>query len=181
MDANPEEGGENWGELRVKMAAGSSRADEEVLMADLRGRFRKIAGMETKFTRPSLFSFKTPIEVEISGYNLKGLRKLSEQISRKLQDHPVFTDVKSTMQGGYPEIQILFNRERVAAYGLQVPDIAQIVVNKVKGELATRYSLRDRKIDVLVRAQEKDRGSVENIRNLLVNPSHLPPIKLSAH
>jgi len=53
-------------------------------------------------------------------------------------------------------------------------------VNKVKGELATRYSLRDRKIDVLVRAQEKDRGSVENIRNLLVNPSHLPPIKLAA-
>ena len=48
------------------------------------------------------------------------------------------------------------------------------------GELATRYSLRDRKIDVLVRAQEKDRGSVESIRNLLVNPSHLPPIKLAA-
>ena len=180
LDANPEEGGENWGELRVKMTAGSNRADEEVLMADLRGRFRKIAGIETKFTRPSLFSFKTPIEVEISGYDLKGLRKLSEQISRKMQDHPVFTDVKSTMQGGYPEIQILFNRERVAAYGLQVPDVAQIVVNKVKGELATRYSLRDRKIDVLVRAQEKDRGSVENIRNLLVNPSHLPPIKLGA-
>lgn len=180
LDANPEEGGENWGELRVNMIAGSNRSDEDILMAELRNRFRQIAGVETKFSRPSLFTFKTPIEVEISGYNLKGLKKLSDQITRKLQDHPRFTDVKSTLQGGYPEIQISFNRERVAAYGLQVPDVARMVVNKVKGELATRYSLRDRKIDVLVRAQEKDRSSVENIRNLLVNPPDLPPIKLSS-
>ena len=76
LDANPEQGGENWGELRVKMAAGTNRADEEILMADLRSSFRQIAGIETKFTRPSLFSFKTPIEVEISGYDLKGIKKL---------------------------------------------------------------------------------------------------------
>ncbi|MFQ5677457.1 MAG: efflux RND transporter permease subunit, partial [bacterium] len=180
LDANPEEGGENWGELRVKLVAGANRADEEALMATLRRRFRQTAGVETKFTRPALFSFKTPIEVEISGYDLKGLKKLSDKILAKLQEHPRFTDVKSTMQGGYPEIQISFNRERVAAYGLQVPDVARVVVSKVKGDMATRYSLRDRKIDVLVRAQEKDRASVENIRNLLVNPPHLPPIKLAS-
>ena len=84
------------------------------------------------------------------------------------------------MQGGYPEIQIIFNRERIAAYGLQVPDIARTVVNKVKGELATRYSLRDRKIDVLVRAREKDRDSIKNIRELLVNPPDMAPLTLAS-
>jgi HAE1 family hydrophobic/amphiphilic exporter-1 len=43
------------------------------------------------------------------------------------------------------------------------------VVRKVRGEVATRYSFRDRKIDVLVRAQA-DRASVEDIRRLIVNP-----------
>ncbi len=180
LDANPEEGGENWGELRIKMVSGSSRSDEEQLMAELRDRFSRLAGAEYKFARPTLFTFKTPIEVEIAGYDLNSLKELSEIISRKLGENPKFTDIKSTMQGGYPEIQIRFDRERIASYGLQVPEVAQTVVNKIKGELATRYSLRDRKIDVLVRAREKDRESIENIRRMLVNPPNLPPITLAS-
>ncbi|MFQ5824895.1 MAG: efflux RND transporter permease subunit [bacterium] len=180
LDANPEAGGENWGELRVKMASGSDRSDEERLMTELRSRFSRLAGAEYKFTRPTLFTFKTPIEVEVAGYDLKGLKELSDIIARNLEENPKFTDIKSTMKGGYPEIQIYFDRERIASYGLQVPQVAQTVVNKVKGELATRYSLRDRKIDVLVRAREKDRESIENIRRMLVNPVNMPPITLAS-
>lgn len=180
IDANPEEGGENWGELRIQMPPGAGREDEEILMADLRQKFSRYAGADNKFTRPSLFSFKTPIEVEISGYDLDGLKKLSDQIVLRMEQHDALTDIKSTMRGGYPEIQIYFDRERIAAYGLQVTDVAQTVVDKVKGELATRYSLRDRKIDVLVRAREKDRDSIENIRSLLVNPPNLSPIRLAS-
>ncbi|MCG8608058.1 efflux RND transporter permease subunit, partial [bacterium] len=180
LDANPEEGGENWGELRIKMVSGSSSEDEERLMASLRSRFDRLAGSEYKFSRPTLFSFKTPVEIEIAGYELKGLKRLSDEIVRNLEDIPRFTDIKTTMQGGYPEIQIYFDRERIASYGLQVPDVAQTVVNKVKGELATRYSLRDRKIDVLVRARERDRESIENIRRMLVNPPNTSPLTLAS-
>ncbi|MFQ6116274.1 MAG: efflux RND transporter permease subunit, partial [bacterium] len=169
LDANPEEGGENWGELRIKMVSGSGRSDEERLMSNLRDRFSRLAGAEYKFSRPTLFTFKTPIELEIAGYDLKGLKDLSDKIVRRLE-----------MQGGYPEIQIYFDRERIASYGLQVPEVAQTVVNKVKGQLATRYSLHDRKIDVLVRAREEDRESIENIRRMLVNPANMPPITLAS-
>jgi len=58
--------------------------------------------------------------------------------------------------------------------------VARTVVNKVKGELATRYSLRDRKIDVLVRAREQDRGSIESIRRMLVNPPTMPSLTLAS-
>lgn len=180
LDANPEEGGENWGELRIKMVSGSGRSDEERLMSNLRDRFSRLAGAEYKFSRPTLFTFKTPIELEIAGYDLKGLKDLSDKIVRRLEMNSKFTDIKSTMQGGYPEIQIYFDRERIASYGLQVPEVAQTVVNKVKGQLATRYSLHDRKIDVLVRAREEDRESIENIRRMLVNPANMPPITLAS-
>lgn len=180
LDANPEEGGENRGELRIKMLDGSTRADEERLMETLRRRFARLPGAEYKFTRPTLFSFKTPVEVEIAGHDLAGLKRLADAVMPRLEAHPRFTDVKSTMQGGYPEVQIYFDREKMATYGLQVPEVAQTVVQKVRGELATRYSLPDRKIDVLVRARERDRDSIENIRRLLVNPPHLPPIMLAS-
>ncbi len=57
------------------------------------------------------------------------------------------------MEQGYPEVQIRFDQERAAALGLTSRQIADQVVRQVRGEVATRYSFRDRKIDVLVRAQ----------------------------
>jgi HAE1 family hydrophobic/amphiphilic exporter-1 len=50
----------------------------------------------------------------------------------------------------------------------------------VRGEVATRYSFRDRKIDVRVRARESDRASIDAIRNLIVNPQSETPVTLGA-
>jgi HAE1 family hydrophobic/amphiphilic exporter-1 len=55
-----------------------------------------------------------------------------------------------------------------------------VVVKKVRGDVATRYSFRDRKIDVLVRAQQSDRASVDSIRRLIVNPGSSKPVTLDA-
>jgi len=63
---------------------------------------------------------------------------------------------------------------------LTTRQIADQVVRKVRGEVATRYSFRDRKIDVLVRARENDRSSVDDIRRLIVNPQSDKPVTLDA-
>jgi HAE1 family hydrophobic/amphiphilic exporter-1 len=84
------------------------------------------------------------------------------------------------MESGHPEIQIRFDRERAASLGLAVYQVADRVVNKVRGEVATRYSWHDRKIDVLVRAREKDRNSVEQIRRIIVNPESERPVTLES-
>jgi HAE1 family hydrophobic/amphiphilic exporter-1 len=83
------------------------------------------------------------------------------------------------MESGNPEVQIFFDRERAAALGLAVHDIARRVVSNVRGDIATRYSWRDRKIDVLVRVQEEDRANIDRIRDLVVNPESARPIPLS--
>ena len=180
LDANPEEGGENWGELSVSMPAGSQRADEEVVMARMREDLARLPGVQYKFNRPTLFSFKTPIEIEVTGFDLDKLKTTSNEIARRMEASPRFADVKSTMELGHPEIQIVFDRERAAALGLAVHQIAGRVVEKVRGEVATRYSFHDRKIDVLVRAREEDRASVEHIRRLIINPESARPVPLEA-
>jgi HAE1 family hydrophobic/amphiphilic exporter-1 len=180
MDANPEEGGENWGELSIVMEKGSKRADEEAAMDLLRNDLQRLPGTQYKFARPSLFTFRTPIEIEVLGYDLDKLKSVSNQIARKLENSDRFADVKSTMESGHPEIQIQFDRERAAALGLAVYEVADRVVNKVRGEVATRYSWHDRKIDVLVRAREQDRESIERIRKLIVNPESDRPVPLEA-
>src|SRR5207342_661379 len=91
-----------------------------------------------------------------------------------------FADVKSSVEQGYPEVQIRFDQERAAALGLTSRQIADQVVRQVRGELATRYSFRDRKIDVLVRGEEKSRASVDDIRRIIVNPTSDRPVSLDA-
>jgi HAE1 family hydrophobic/amphiphilic exporter-1 len=63
---------------------------------------------------------------------------------------------------------------------LAVRDIADRVVANVRGELATRYTWRDRKIDVLVRSVDNREASVEEIRQLIINPSSDRPLPLEA-
>lgn len=180
MDANPDQGGENWGELNVLLASGASSNEEEAAMNSMRASLQSVAGLQYKFAKPSLFSFATPVEIEVSGYNLDELKKASDQIVQKMKGNNRFQDIKNSMETGSPEIQIIFDRDKAASLGLQVYEVADRVVSNVKGDVATRYSWKDRKIDVLVRAQQEDRSSIEEIKNLIVNPSGERPISLSA-
>ena len=180
MDANPDQGGENWGELNVLLASGASSDTESSVMSSMRNSLQVVPGLQYKFSRPSLFSFSTPVEVEISGFDLDQLKKVSDAIVQKMEANTRFADIKNSMQTGSPEIQILFDRDRAAALGLQVHEVADRVVSNVRGDVATRYSWRDRKIDVLVRAQEEDRSSIDEIKNLVINPNSERSIPLSA-
>lgn len=167
LDANPTESGENIARLSIALKDGGSKAVEAAEIERLRtGMTRADASM--KFARPQLFSFSAPLEIEIRGYDLDALAKGGQRLADLMKASPRFTDVKSTVEGGYPEIQVRFDQDRAAALGLTTRDIADRLVRKVKGEVATRYEFRDRKIDVLVRARAADRGSVEDIRNLVV-------------
>lgn len=180
LDANPTESGENIARISLVLGAGYSRATEAGLTEDLRGFMADYPAVDIKFSRPELVSLSTPLEVEIRGSDLPELEAAGRRLRELMAASPHFADVKSTVEEGFPEVQIHFDQERAAALGLTTRQIADEVVRKVRGEVATRYSFRDRKIDVLVRASEQDRASVEEIRNLIVNPLSERPVTLSA-
>src|SRR5690606_8770133 len=123
---------------------------------------------QVDFSRPELFSFSMPLEIELAGPDLETISKAGQKMAALLRANPHYTDVSSTVEQGFPEIQIRFDQQRAAAFGLTTRQIADAVVSKVRGDVATRYSFRDRKIDVLVRVKESDRGSVDDIRNLII-------------
>ncbi|MBD9378170.1 efflux RND transporter permease subunit [Pseudoxanthomonas sp. PXM04] len=180
LDASPTESGENIGKLTVVMAGGGSEKIEAAETERLRATMQSHAGVQVDFARPELFSFSTPLEVELRGQDLASIEQAGRKLAAMLRNNPHYADVKSTVEEGFPEIQIRFDQERAGALGLTTRQIADVVVKKVRGEVATRYSFRDRKIDVLVRAQETDRASVESIRRLIVNPGSSRPVTLDA-
>jgi len=180
LDANPTESGENIGKLTVVMANGGSKELETAETERLRETMAGHPSAQLNFARPELFSFSAPLEIELRGTELATIERAGQQMAAMLRKSGHYADVKSTVEQGFPEIQIRFDQERAASLGLTTRQIADVVVKKVRGDVATRYSFRDRKIDVLVRAQESDRASVENIRRLIVNPGSSRPVTLDA-
>ena len=180
LDANPVDAGENTGRLSITLQAGAGREDEERAMGEMRKSLEQIPGLQHRFSRPALFSMATPLEVVVSGYDLDRLGVAAENVRQEMLKDGRFADVKTTVEAGNPEIQIVFDQERASQLNLVVRDIADRVVNSVRGEVATRYKLREKQIDVLVRSVDSRAASIEEVRNLIVNPGAEFPVPLSA-
>ncbi len=179
IDASPTESGENISRILVSLTD-ADETTESAAMADLRASAEGIPGAAVRLTRPELLSFDRPLEIEIAGFDLAELKASADRVVDRLAGSDRFVDIESSLDQGHPEIQILFDQERLAALGLTVRQASDQLVNTVRGTVATRYSWRDRKIDVLVRADEQDRSSIADIRNLIVNPESPRPIPLDA-
>jgi HAE1 family hydrophobic/amphiphilic exporter-1 len=180
LDANPVDAGDNTGTLSVKLVPGAGRGAENMTMDAMREELARLPGVQYEFSRPALLSFASPLQIEVAGYDLDALARVSNLIVASMSASDRFSDIRTTVERGNPEIQIVFNQERAASLGLAVRDIADRVVANVRGELATRYTWRDKKIDVLVRSVDTRQSSIEEIRRLIVNPTSDRPVTLDA-
>ena len=180
LDANPVDAGDNTGTLSITLKEGAGREAEDQTMAAMRAELSTLPGVQYEFTRPSLLTFASPLQIEVSGYDLAGLARVSQSVVQAMSASDRFTDIKTTIESGNPEIRIVFDQERAAKLGLTVREIANSVVANVRGELATRYTWRDKKIDVLVRSVDTRQSSIDEIRHLIVNPSSERPVTLDA-
>jgi len=180
LDASPVDAGEHTGRINFKLDPAAGGANEAETVAALRSSLEATPGVAYEFARPALFTLSTPLEIELAGYDLDQLAEYARQVQSALADSPRFADVRSTVEQGNPEIQIVFDQERAARLGLVVRDVADVVVAKVRGEVATRYTWRDKKIDVLVRSVDTRDASVAEVRNLIINPGSGRPVPLEA-
>ncbi|MGB1560271.1 MAG: efflux RND transporter permease subunit [Sinimarinibacterium flocculans] len=179
LDANPETGGENFGTVNIVLKP-EAFSNEGALIAELSRHLDVLPGASYRYARPALFTLKTPLEIEIAGYDLDQLERISESLRRRLLASERFTEVETTLVPGHPEIQVLFDQERAAQLGLDTAVLAARVAGVVRGSVATRFRIGDREIDVLVRGAERQRANLDDIRNLVVNPDSPQPVRLSS-
>jgi len=143
---------------------------EDRVIDRLRRELADLVDIRTDFTLPSLFSFKTPVEVLIEGNDLAVLRRLGASCISIMQNIQGIEDVKLNITDGNPEVRITFDREKLSARGLDVRQVAEVVKGKVIGNVPTRFSEGERKIDVRLRADRSRLGSLEALRSITVNP-----------
>jgi HAE1 family hydrophobic/amphiphilic exporter-1 len=171
--------GEHTARFKVVLA-NADPAVEAAVVRGLRERFAALPDVDQRVTRPVLFSFRTPIEVEVQGDRLDELKAQGDRVKQALAAMPELRDVETTLETGAPEVEVVYDRELLARYGLNLAQVAERVRNLVRGFEASRFNVGDRRIPMMVRLQENDRQAVEDVRELVVNPGGDRPIPLSA-
>jgi HAE1 family hydrophobic/amphiphilic exporter-1 len=180
MNVSASQSGEYWGKLNVVMQTDSSVQTSQLVMDKMRGYLSQQAGVQSQFGKPALFTFAAPLAVQIVGFDLENLTKYSQKMQSIMQGDKRFADVKSSLQSGNPELKIKFDHGKLAQLGINAPDVSKLISAKIGGEVATQFSVEDRKVDILVRTIKKQRDSITDIGQMIVNPGASPSIPLAA-
>ncbi|HQO25039.1 MAG TPA: efflux RND transporter permease subunit [Acidobacteriota bacterium] len=160
---------ENTAAVYIVMKDRLDKAAETRCIDRVRGELDTLPEVSYKFSRPAHFTFKRPIEVEVVTYDLEQLRALSQRTMGILSGITGLGDIKTTAEMGNPEIHVIFDRERLARLGLDENQVARVIRNKIRGDVATRFKEQDKQIDIMVRADEADRTTVAQVKELVIN------------
>ena len=172
--------GENAGRIQVRMADGTTPEQESSVISELRDEL-EISGLARfKFERPTFFSFRTPIEVEVYSDNLTELHLATAELKERIGQIPGLVDVKSSAELGNPELQIAFDRNQLSQLGLNLGDVADTLRKKVQGNVATRFTEGDREIDIVVRSVDLGQASVGDVNNFIIAQRDNVPIYLKS-
>ena len=180
ISAAPNQGGDHWGRLNIVMQPTATASDMDAVKRALRDHLAFKPQVQATFSEPELFSFASPIQIEIAGYDLNQLQQYGDAIATKLASFNNFADVTTSIRDGNPELRIAFHHAKLARLELDASTVSQLIAAKVGGRVATQYSVEDRKVDVLVRTQENQRDDIASVRAIVVNPGSAQPIPLSA-
>lgn len=177
MMSSASKGGENWGQLLVAV---NNSQDVDAVKSVVRDKVAQMADVSAEIAQVDMFTTERPLQVILSGYDLVALKKYSDQLMQKLSLDKQFIDLNNSLRAGQPELNISFDNQRLASLELRGADIADQLVTKIAGSVASKYNLQDRQVDILVRADESARNSVQAIRQLTINSEQSRSLPLSA-
>ncbi|MFC1715962.1 efflux RND transporter permease subunit [Candidatus Poribacteria bacterium] len=109
-----------------------------------------------------------PVTVEIYGHDPNTARQLANRVKAIVENVKGTTNVQTSIVEPSPETQIIIDRDRAYALGLNVASIASAVQANVYGTVATRYREGGDEYDVLVRLKEEDRKTHEDVYNTYI-------------
>ncbi|MBL4687957.1 MAG: efflux RND transporter permease subunit [Nannocystaceae bacterium] len=159
---------------------GRAEAMESEALAAIREVVADVPDLRVSIARPILFSFKTPIEVEIRGHDLPALAVATELVARRLAGMKGLRDVEGSIQPGSPEVHVIYDRDALARQGLDVNTTAEQLRRNLAGAVATRMTRGDRKVDVIVAFSGSQDMSLAEVESMVVNPGAARPVPLSA-
>lgn len=149
--------------------------NKQKLIQDMSEKLSDIPGITTYFTQyiqdnveEAVSGSKGQVVVKIYGSDLYELQKLQDQTLAVLSNIRGIVDLSYDQIIGQPQYQIKIDRVKAARYGLRSDDIQKVVEIAIGGKNATQVLENEKRFDVFLRLEAKDRDSYRKIQNIIV-------------
>lgn len=159
--------------LKPKAEWTSAETTEE-LMEKMEETLHTIPGLEAEISQPIqmrnnelLTGIKQDVAIKIFGDDLDELTKLGEHVGKMISGIQGVSGTSVEQVSGLPQIQVVYNHERMAEYGINVDDINQVLETSFAGGIAGSIYEGERKFDIVLRLDNNDRN-VSSIQSLSI-------------
>ncbi|MGZ4481464.1 MAG: efflux RND transporter permease subunit [Gaiellales bacterium] len=160
---------ENW--ISLDPNAGYDRTLQKVrsTVEAYPGLFRDVQTYLNERIEEVLAGASAPVVVRIFGPDLNVLRAKAKQVQRAVSSIHGVTDVHSELQVDVPHIQIVPDLRKLARYGLKPGDVRRAAAALVSGDEVSDIHRDGKVYDIILWSTPRTRGSVSNIRQLLID------------
>ena len=144
------------------------------LMEKMEETLSAIPGLEAEISQPIqmrnnelLTGIKQDVAIKIFGDDLDVLTQQAGKVKRMIEDVPGVSGIFVEEVAGLPQIQVKYNHEKMAAYGVSVDDISEILETTFAGAVAGSLYEGDKKFDIVLRMDPSQRN-VESLEQLSI-------------
>ncbi len=173
-DPTPMETGDYIITLKDKSEWVSAKTREE-LVAKMEEKLVALAGVKFEFQQPIQMRFnelmtgsKQDIAIKIFGDNLTTLSLKASEIEKVIQSVPGVQDINVEKVTGLAQLQVEYNRDRLAQYGLSVEDVNSVLRTAVAGSQAGVVYDEEKRFGLVVRLDKDYRQNLDDIKYLTV-------------
>jgi heavy metal efflux system protein len=152
-----------------------SATSREELVAKMEEKLIPLAGVKFEFQQPIAMRFnelmtgsKQDIAVKIFGDDLQLLSDKASEVEQLIQSIPGVQDINVEKVTGLAQIQVEYDRDRLAQYGLSVADVNQVLRAAFAGSQAGVVYDEEKRFGLVVRLDKDYRQSLEDVKSLTV-------------
>ncbi len=167
--------GVNFGEMDVQISEEGAK-DRDRTIEKIRSEFDKIPGVVPNIggfishrMDEVLSGVRSAIAVKIFGPELEQLRTLGKQVQSAMSEVSGLVDLQLEPQVPIKQVQIQFDRDAAARYGLTIGELSEMIETALNGRVVSQVLEQQQTFDLMVWLEEKYRHDLETIGNLLVD------------
>ena len=137
---------------------------------------REFTGVNLLFTQPVELRFNELLEgvrediaVKLYGEDLNVLEEKKKEMETIIRTVPGVGDVSSERTSGLQQISVIYNRKKVAQYGLNIEKLNEYLSTAFAGSSAGEVFEGEKRFDIVVRFDKDHHGSIDDIKSLYVD------------
>lgn len=166
--------GVNGSEIDVTFTI--DKREREEFMIDVRKKMAGISGVNITIGQPlghridhMLSGTRANIAIKLFGTDLGNLFTIANQIKSNVEGIEGLVDISVEQQIEIPQLQIKPKRDMLAKHGITINQFTEFVDVAFAGEKVSQVFEGSRSFDLVVRYDAENRGSMDNIRNALID------------